>query len=99
MLCTTFSLACALHSPPPVCMCPLTHYSVRVVAVALAIRGAVKGEVPPTPFILVSLFAAGAMLAAWRGVYVVFNPTSTADTKRGGILDGFRMITTLLRRW
>eukprot|EP00611_Tribonema_gayanum_P013627 TRINITY_DN2463_c0_g1_i1.p1 TRINITY_DN2463_c0_g1~~TRINITY_DN2463_c0_g1_i1.p1 ORF type:complete len:307 (-),score=80.31 TRINITY_DN2463_c0_g1_i1:185-1003(-) len=69
------------------------------IPVALAIRGAVKGDVPPVPFIIVSLIATGSLLAAWRGLYVVINPTSTAETKRGGILDGFRMITTLLRRW
>jgi Protein of unknown function (DUF3054) len=67
--------------------------------VALAIRGAVKGDVPPVPFIIVSLVATGAALTAWRALYVVVNPTSTAATKRGGVLDGFRMITTLLQRW
>jgi Protein of unknown function (DUF3054) len=75
------------------------HCITTQTTVALAIRGAVKGDVPPVPFIIVSLIATGAALTAWRALYVVVNPTSTAATKRGGVLDGFRMITTLLQRW
>ncbi|CAM9764790.1 unnamed protein product [Chrysoparadoxa australica] len=64
----------------------------------IAIRGLYKGEVPPVPFMVVSMVATGVALAAWRGAYTAVNPTSTAN-KRGGLLDGFKMVTTLLKRW
>ena len=76
----------------------LTSWGVAVPA-GIALRAWAKGEVPPTPFVVVSMAATFVVLAVWRGVYVAFNPTSTEETKRGGILDGFRMITTLLQRW
>jgi hypothetical protein len=67
--------------------------------VAIALRSAAKGELPPLPFVAVSMIATGVILTAYRAAYVVINPTSTAEYKKGGVLDAFKMITTLLRRW
>ncbi|CAM9907790.1 unnamed protein product, partial [Phaeothamnion confervicola] len=66
---------------------------------SLALRAAIRGELPPAPFVAVSMAATLLALGAWRAVYVVVNPTSTSEFKRAGVLDGFRMITTLLQRW
>lgn len=70
------------------------------IPLGIGIRALSKGgEMPPVPFAVTSMIFTLVALAAWRGLYTSFNPTSTDEYKRGGILDGFRMITTLLQRW
>ncbi|CAM9985335.1 unnamed protein product [Scytosiphon promiscuus] len=56
------------------------------------------GEVPPVPFAVTSMVFTLAALMAWRQLYTAVNPTGDGD-KQAGLLDGFRMITTLLQRW
>eukprot|EP00638_Chattonella_subsalsa_P004005 CAMPEP_0117756808 /NCGR_PEP_ID=MMETSP0947-20121206/14326_1 /TAXON_ID=44440 /ORGANISM="Chattonella subsalsa, Strain CCMP2191" /LENGTH=241 /DNA_ID=CAMNT_0005576521 /DNA_START=132 /DNA_END=857 /DNA_ORIENTATION=- len=65
----------------------------------IAIRGAIKGEVPPTPFIVVSMVATLVVMSSWRALYIKINGDPDAEFKRGGIFDGFRMISTLIQRW
>lgn len=70
------------------------------IPLALSIRALEKGgEVPPVAFVITSMIFTLVALGAWRALYTVVNPTSTDTYKKGGLLDGFRMITTLLRRW
>ena len=40
------------------------------IPVALVIRGLVKGTVPPTPFIIVSLISTYTLLFLWRTIYI-----------------------------
>lgn len=70
------------------------------VPAALAIRGILKGEIPPTPFIIVSMVATFTLLCAWRAVYIgLFGSTSDKEYKSAGAFEVFSMIRTLLRRW
>lgn len=69
---------------------------------ALAVRGLSKGEVPPTPFIAVSMVATLVFLAGWRSAYIAAQGNQEEETKgnkSGGVFDMFRMITTLIGRW
>jgi adenylate kinase len=65
----------------------------------LAMRGLVQHKIPPYPFIVVSLISTLVILSGWRVAYVRLRGTETENMRRGGILDGFKMVTTLLRRW
>lgn len=66
---------------------------------AIFLRALSKGgEVPPLPFAITTMVFTFVALLGWREVYTAFNPTGEGD-KQAGILDGFRMITTLLQRW
>ncbi|CAN0495862.1 unnamed protein product, partial [Laminaria digitata] len=66
---------------------------------AIFLRALSKGgEVPPLPFAVTTMIFTFVALLGWREVYTAFNPTGEGD-KKAGILDGFRMITTLLQRW
>ncbi|CAM9761738.1 unnamed protein product [Pylaiella littoralis] len=66
---------------------------------AIFLRALSKGgEVPPIPFAVTSMVFTLAALMAWRQLYTAVNPTGEGD-KQAGLLDGFRMITTLLQRW
>jgi hypothetical protein len=68
--------------------------------VALAVRGAIKGEIPPTPFIVVSLVATLAFLTVWRVLFVsLVGETSDKEYKSAGAFEVFKMIGTLVRRW
>lgn len=70
------------------------------VPAALAIRGLSKGEMPPTPFIIVSMVATFTFLCGWRAVYIaLFGATSDKEYKSAGAFEIFSMIRTLLRRW
>lgn len=65
----------------------------------LALRGVLTSHLPPPPFAVVTLLSTAVLLGVWRGLYVKVRGVEGAEGKRGGVLDGFRMITTLLRRW
>ncbi|CAM9424985.1 unnamed protein product [Discosporangium mesarthrocarpum] len=69
------------------------------IPIGIALRGVIKGEIPPVPFAVVAMISTLVLLGAWRALYTAVNPTSTEEYKKGGLLDGFRMITTLLQRW
>jgi len=65
----------------------------------IAFRAVLKGEVPPTPFIIVSLVATLVILLSSRALYIQINGNPDAEYRRGGIFDGLRMISTLIQRW
>jgi adenylate kinase len=73
-------------------------WSVSIPA-GLAIRGLVQQKIPPSPFIVVSLISTLVILCGWRVSYVRLRGTETETMRQGGILDGLKMVTTLLRRW
>jgi hypothetical protein len=67
---------------------------------ALAVRGFIKGYIPPTPFIIVSLVSTLVLLYLWRTVYIAaFGNTSDEEYRKAGFLEVFKMISTLIRRW
>lgn len=67
---------------------------------ALALRGLLKGAVPPTPFIVITMVATLVLLSAWRAVYVsLLGETSDEEYRKAGSLEIFKMIGTLIRRW
>ena len=69
-------------------------------ASALGLRGLLRGTVPPTAFIIVSLVATFLLLTAWRCLYVaLFGSTSDEEYRKSGAFEIFRMIGTLVRRW
>ena len=67
---------------------------------ALSIRGLLKGAIPPTPFIIVSLISTYVLLCLWRFSYVVLvGETSDKEYKTAGFLEVFKMVGTLMKRW
>jgi len=70
------------------------------VPVGVALRGLATSHVPPAEFAAISFITCTLLLSAWRCGYIaVIGPTTNDAMRRGGVLDGFSMITTLLRRW
>jgi len=69
------------------------------VTAALGIRTVTLHHQPPTPFIIVSFVATAVVLAAWRISYVKVKGVENGSGRQGNILDGFKMVNTLLRRW
>lgn len=70
------------------------------VPLALVIRGFIKGYVPPTPFIIVTLISTYVLLLLWRALYITaVGETSDNEYKQAGFLEVFKMIGTLIRRW
>lgn len=65
----------------------------------LALRGVLTSHLPPPAFAIVTLLSTAVLLGAWRGFFVKVRGVEGAEGKQGSVLDGFRMITTLLRRW
>lgn len=67
---------------------------------ALAVRGVIKGAIPPTPFIIVSLVATLIFLSTWRYAYIsIVGSTSDNEYKDAGLFEIFKMVGTLMRRW
>jgi len=70
------------------------------IPLALCLRGVIKGAVPPTPFIIVSLVSTYVILSAWRYLYVRLNgETSDKGDRQAGVFEIFKMVGTLMRRW
>lgn len=70
------------------------------IPLAIAFRGLLKGEVPPTPFVVVTLVATFTLLTLWRVSYIaLFGETTDSEYRKAGILEVFKMVSTLLRRW
>ena len=68
--------------------------------IAVGLRGLVKGEMPPTPFIVVSMVATLTILSLWRVLYVsLVGGTSDKEFKSAGAFEVFKMIGTLVKRW
>ena len=67
---------------------------------ALALRGALKGAVPPVPFVIVSMVATLVLLSVARFAYIsLTGETSDDEYRKAGSLEIFKMIGALLRRW
>mmetsp|Transcript_14676 Transcript_14676/g.36344 ORF Transcript_14676/g.36344 Transcript_14676/m.36344 type:complete len:107 (-) Transcript_14676:774-1094(-) len=70
------------------------------VPLGLSIRGLYLGHVPESSFAAITLGVTLAFLLLSRSGYILLNGTSSpTESQRGGLLDGFKMITTLLQRW
>ena len=70
------------------------------ISTGLAIRGALKGDIPPTPFIVVSFTATFVILFLWRSLYIAaFGETGDGEYKKAGFLEVFKMVGTLIKRW
>ncbi len=68
--------------------------------IALGIRGLLKGTVPPIPFIVISLVATFVSLCAFRYLYIsLVGGTSDDETKDAGVLEVFKMVGSLIKRW
>lgn len=70
------------------------------ISTGLALRGFLKGDIPPTPFILVSFAATFTLLFLWRCLFIAaFGETSDGEYKKAGFLEVFKMVGTLIKRW
>ena len=70
------------------------------IPVALGFRGLLKGSVPPTPFIVVSLVSTLLSLCIFRYMYIsLVGSTSDDETKDAGFLEVFKMVGSLIKRW
>ncbi len=66
----------------------------------LGLRALVTRHPPPAPFIIVSFIATAVVLCGWRVGYAkLFGGGKNDGDRRGNLIDGFKMVTTLLRRW
>ncbi|PXF40484.1 Adenylate kinase, chloroplastic [Gracilariopsis chorda] len=78
-------------------------YFVRAWAVAvpmgIGLRGVVTDHVPPVVFAVISLVATLLLMGSWRTLYVLIRGDETDSARRGGVVETFKMVTTLLRRW
>lgn len=66
---------------------------------ASAMLGVLTDRVPPASFAIVSLAATCIIIGGWRVAYTKIRGDESDDARRGGPIEGFRMLTTLLRRW
>ena len=75
------------------------------VPLAIAERGLIKGEIPPTPFIVVSLVSTLVMTGGWRTLYMLlYNSQARQEelktgNRKAGIFDNVKMVLTLINRW
>lgn len=70
------------------------------IPVALVIRGLIKGYVPPTSFIFISLTVTFTAIFIWRNFYIsAFGETNDKEYRDAGFLEVFKMIGTLIKRW
>ncbi|CAN8067789.1 unnamed protein product [Agarophyton chilense] len=78
-------------------------YFVRAWAIAMpmgiGLRGVVTDHVPPVAFAAISLVATLILMGSWRALFVVVRGEETENARRAGLVDTFRMVSTLLRRW
>lgn len=65
----------------------------------LLVAGVLTDHVPPAAFAVITLISTYILVGSWRVLYVTIRGNETDEGRRGGILDGFKMVTTLLRRW
>ena len=58
------------------------------IPLALVLRGLLKGAVPPTPFIIVSMTATFVLLTLWRlGFVFLFGESSDGEYRKAGVLE------------
>lgn len=66
----------------------------------LAMRGAIKGYVPPVVFSVLAFVFPFVLICISRVTYLkLFGATSDEKEKDAGALEVFKMIGTLIRRW
>lgn len=61
--------------------------------------GVVTDHVPPVVFAVISLVSTLVLMGSWRTLYVLIRGDETDNARKGGIVETFKMVTTLLRRW
>jgi len=76
----------------------LRSWAVSVPA-ALALRGVYSQHVPPATFAVISMSTTLVFLSIWRSVYLLVNGPTRDGDRGAGLLDGLRMVLTLVRRW
>ncbi|KAM3574080.1 hypothetical protein VYU27_003977 [Nannochloropsis oceanica] len=87
-----------------------TGEAVKTVSLAWAVsvpmglvgRGVIKGDIPPLPFMAVTMVTTWALLVVWRAAVVVVaggEVKGGGGNKKSGVMDLFRMVTTLIGRW
>ena len=69
------------------------------IPMGIALRGVITQHVPAMTFTVITLVTNFILIGAWRTAYVKFRGDEPDGGVRGGVFDGLRMITTLLRRW
>eukprot|EP00177_Eucheuma_denticulatum_P000109 GFKZ01000190.1.p1 GENE.GFKZ01000190.1~~GFKZ01000190.1.p1 ORF type:complete len:507 (-),score=64.45 GFKZ01000190.1:1051-2571(-) len=69
------------------------------VPMGIALRGVVTEHVPPAIFSAITLASTLVIVGSWRIAYVKIRGEETDESRRGGPMEGIKMITTLLRRW
>lgn len=69
------------------------------IPMGIALRGVLTQHIPPTTFTVITLVTNFILIGTWRAAYVKVRGDEPKEGVRGGLFDGFRMITTLLRRW
>lgn len=69
------------------------------VPMGIGLRGVLTDHVPPAVFAVVTLVSTFVFIGSWRVVYVKVRGDESDGARRGGLMEGFNMITTLLKRW
>lgn len=61
--------------------------------------GVLTDHVPPAVFAVVTLVSTFVIVGSWRVLYVKIRGDETDEARKGGLLEGLNMVSTLLRRW
>jgi hypothetical protein len=70
------------------------------IPLSLAIRSAIRGDIPPVPFIVVSMVSTFVLMSVYRFVYIALTgETSDEESRDAGLLEVFGMVGTLVKRW
>lgn len=70
------------------------------IPLAIALRGVLKGAIPPAPFIMISLVSTMILLSIYRFAFLfLVGETSDSETRSAGGLEVFKMVGSLIKRW
>lgn len=76
---------------------------IAAVPVGLVIRSVIRGYVPETPFIIVSMASTAILLGGWRGAIAALTPGEDSQkkraNKRGNPFEFFTLLFSLVKRW
>ncbi|GAQ80398.1 hypothetical protein KFL_000530250 [Klebsormidium nitens] len=69
------------------------------IPLGIVIRGVLKGQVPPTPFILVTLASTFVLLVGWRAALAATGGKRDVGNRSGSAFEFLELLSSLVRRW
>ena len=98
-----FSDAARGSQPGPAALEAAKSWAVGIPA-GLALRALLKGQLPPVPFVLVTLLSTGVLLVGWRTALAALTPARDVSaagrkSKQGTPLEFLQLLQGLTKRW